>query len=79
MHDNYSSLYHRYRSPLSFCMVEDMLAYRWIIVTHKTMREWAEKFGRDYADTIRRRTLRLGGKWHLDEAVTTINGKRRLL
>ncbi|OYR26022.1 DDE domain protein [Brucella lupini] len=43
------------------------------------MREWAEKFGQDYANTIRRRTPRLGGKWHLDEAVVTINGKRHFL
>ena len=94
MHDNRSSLYHRhrfppeiiaeavwlyFRFPLSFRMVEDMLAYRGIIVTHKTVREWAEKFGRDYANTIRRRTPRLGDKWHLDEAVVTINGERHFL
>ena len=52
-----ASLYHRHRFPaeiiaeavwlyfpfpLSFRMVEDMLAYRGIIVTHKTVRERAE-------------------------------------
>ena len=94
MLDNRSSLYHRQRFPaeiiaeavwlyfqfpLSFRMVEDMLAYRGIIVTHKTVREWAEKFGRDYANTIRRRTPGLGDKWHLDEAAVTINGERHFL
>ncbi|NNU62854.1 IS6 family transposase [Ochrobactrum soli] len=94
MHDNRSSLYHRhrfppeiiaeavwlyFRFPLSFRMVEDMLAYRGIIVTHKTVREWAEKFGRDYANKIRRRTPRLGDKWHLGEAVVMINGERHCL
>lgn len=94
MHDRRSSLYHRhrfppeiiaeavwlyFRFPLSFRMVEDMLAYRGIIVTHKTVREWAEKFGRDYANTISRRVPRLGDKWHLDEAVVTINGERHFL
>jgi putative transposase len=69
------SLYHRYRFPpeiigeavwLYFCfplslrMVEDMLAYKGIIVTHRTVREWAEKFGRAYANKIRR-TVRPGG------------------
>lgn len=69
MLDNRSSLYHcnrfppdiiseavwlYFRFPLSFRMVEDMRAYRGILVTHKTVREWAEKFGRDYANTIRR-------------------------
>ncbi len=60
-------------------MVEDMLAYRGILLTHKTVREWAEKFGRDYANSIRRRTPRLGDKWHLDEVVVTINGKRHFM
>lgn len=68
-----------FRFPLSFRMVEDMLAYRGIIVTHKTIREWAEKFGRDYACKIRRRTARLGDKWHLDEVVITIKGERHFL
>lgn len=60
-------------------MVEDMLAYRGIIVTYKTVHEWAEKFGREYANTIRRRTPRLGDKWHLDEIVITIKGEKHFL
>ncbi|MGO1163955.1 IS6 family transposase [Brucella sp. C7-11G] len=68
-----------FRFPLSFRMVEDMLAYRGIIVTHKTVREWAEKFGRNYANQIRRRCPRLGDKWHLDEVVITIKGERHFL
>lgn len=94
MIESRSSLYHRhrfpaeiiaeavwlyYRFPLSFRMVEDMLAYRGIIVTHKTVHEWAEKFGREYANTIRRRTPRLGDKWHLDEVVITIKGEKHFL
>ncbi|HBQ34399.1 MAG TPA: IS6 family transposase [Ochrobactrum anthropi] len=89
-----SSLYHRhrypaeiiaeavwlyFRFPLSFRMVEDMLAYRGIFVTHKTVYEWAEKFGRAYAGNIRRRTPRLGDKWHLDEVVITIKGEHHIL
>ncbi|PSH62646.1 IS6 family transposase [Phyllobacterium brassicacearum] len=94
MTDARTTLYHRhrfpaeiiaeavwlyFRFPLSFRMVEDMLAYKGIIVTHKTVRQWAEKFGRDYANKIRRRTPRLGDKWHLDEAVISINGKKHFL
>ena len=59
-------------------MVEDMLAYKGIIVTHKTVRQWAEKLGRN-SNKIRRRTPRLGDKWHLDEAVISINGKKHFL
>lgn len=68
-----------FRFPLSFRMVEDMLAYKGVIVTHKTIRQWAEKFGRDYANKIRRRTPRLGDKWHLDEAVVSIRGRKHWL
>ena len=89
-----TSLYHRhrfppeiiaeavwlyYRFPLSFRMVEDMLAYRGIIVTYKTVYEWAEKFGRAYANAIRRRTPRSGDKWHLDECVISIKGEHHIL
>ena len=35
-----------FRFPLSFRVVEDILAYKGIIVTHQTIRTWAEKFGR---------------------------------
>ena len=55
-------------------MVEDMLAARGIIVSHETVRRWAEKFGRDYAGKIRLRAPQFGDKWHLDEVVLTING-----
>jgi putative transposase len=37
-------------------MVEDMLAARGIIVTHQTIRSWAEKFGRHFAREIKRRS-----------------------
>lgn len=35
-----------FRFPLSLRMVEDLLAARGIIVSHQTVRLWAEKFGR---------------------------------
>ena len=50
-----------YRFPLSLRMVEDMLAARGIVVTHQTIRTWAGKFGRHFANEIRRRSAgRLG-------------------
>lgn len=39
-----------FRFPLSLRMVEDMLAARGIIVTHQTIRLWAEKFGRHFSN-----------------------------
>lgn len=51
------------RFPLSLRMVEDMLTARRIIVSHQTVRLWVEKFGRPFANDIRRRSAgRLGDK-----------------
>ena len=69
-----------FRFPLSLRMVEDLLAARGIIVSHQTVRLWAEKFGRTFANDIRRRSSgRLGDKWHLDEAVVSSRGKKHWL
>lgn len=69
-----------FRFPLSLRMVEDLLAARGIIVTHQTIRTWAEKFGRHFAHEIKRRSAgQLGDKWHLDEIVVTIGGKKQWL
>ncbi|GLR46071.1 hypothetical protein GCM10007880_65890 [Mesorhizobium amorphae] len=69
-----------FRFPLSLRLVEDMLAARGIIVTHLTIRTWAEKFGRHFAKKIKRRSAgRLGDKWHLDEVVVSIGGKKHWL
>jgi putative transposase len=68
-----------YRFPLSLRMVEDLLAARGIIVSHQTIRTWAEKFGRNFANRIRRRSGRFGDKWHLDEVVVSIAGRKQWL
>ena len=61
-------------------MVEDMLAARGIIVSHQTVRLWAEKFGRHFANDIRKRSAgRLGDKWYLDEVVIIIQGRKHWL
>lgn len=54
------------RFPLSLRMVEDVLEARGVIVSHQTVRLWAEKFGRHFAKEIRKRSIgRLGDKWLL--------------
>jgi putative transposase len=65
-----------FRFPLSLRMVEEMLAARGISVTYETIRQWGLKFGRELANRIRRRAPRRGDKWHLDEVVITIAGKK---
>lgn len=65
------------RFPLGQRMVEVLLAARGILVSHQTMCLWAEKFGRHFANDIRRRSAgRLGDKWYLDEVVISIGGKK---
>ncbi len=70
---------------LSLRMVEEMLAARGILVSHGRAakqidgRQWGRKFGQACANQIRRRLPRPGDKWHLDEVVLTIAGKRHWL
>jgi putative transposase len=69
-----------FRFPLSLRMIEDMLAARGDIVSYQTVRLWAEKLGRHFANDIRKRSIgKLGDKWHLDEVVITIAGKKQAL
>jgi putative transposase len=68
-----------FRFPLSLWMVEEMLAARGILVSHETVRQWALKFGQAFANQIRRRLPCAGDKWHLDEVVITIAGKKHWL
>src|SRR3954462_2307087 len=65
--------------PLGLRMVEEMLAARGIIVSHESIRQWARKFGQDFANRIRRRLPRAGDKWPLDEVVIKIAGKKHWL
>ncbi|NTF89974.1 IS6 family transposase [Agrobacterium rhizogenes] len=69
-----------FRFPLSLRMVEDMPAARGVVVSHQTIRLWAEKFGRTFAKEIRQRSSRrLGDKWDLAAAVVSIRGKKHWL
>ena len=51
-----------------------MLAARGIIASHETVRQWARKFGQQFANQIRRRLPCTGDKWYLDEVVLRIAG-----
>ncbi|MGF6920622.1 IS6 family transposase [Paraburkholderia sp. 40] len=68
-----------YRFPLSLRMVEEMLAARGIELTYETVRCWATKFGLAVAKRIRSTAPGRGDKWHLDEAVVTIHGRKHWL
>ena len=71
--------YKGFRFSLSFRDVEELLAQRGIVVTYETVRQWCLKFGQTYANELRRRRPRSGDKWHMDEMVLPIGGKKHYL
>jgi len=68
-----------FRFALSFRDVEELLAMRGVSLSYETVREWCLKFGRTYANGLRRRSPRPGDKWHLDEVFLKINGRLHYL
>src|ERR671920_53320 len=68
-----------FRFPLSLRHVDELLAARGVAVSHETVRQWALKFGQAIANQIRRRPPRADDKWHLDEVVVKIAGKKHWL
>lgn len=56
--------YHRF--ALSTADVEDMLAERGVIVSREAIRLWINRFGRHFANCIRRDRPRPNDKWHMD-------------
>src|SRR2546430_10566313 len=55
------------------------IAERAIIVSNEVIRHWCTKFGATFAARLRRRRVRIGDKWHLDEVALKIRGKRHWL
>ncbi len=54
--------------------VETILAARGVVVSYKSIREWGLRFGRLFANTLKRRRPKPGDKWHLDEVFIRIRG-----
>lgn len=63
------------RFNLSLREVEEMLLERGVDVSYETIRRWTAKFGPQIARNLRRRQVRPGNVWHLDEVVVKIAGK----
>jgi putative transposase len=55
------------------------LAARGVVVSYETIREWGLRFGRLFANSLKRRRPRLGDNWHLDEVFVRIRGKLHYL
>ncbi len=67
------------RFTLSYRDVEELLAERGIETSYESIRRWVLKFGPMYARNLRRLRPRPTGRWHLDEMVVSIQGKRTYL
>src|SRR5271166_5678701 len=68
-----------YRFTLSVRDVEELLAQRGIEVSREAVRCWVNKFGPLIAANLRRRRSPPTGRWHLDEMVVRIGGRRMYL
>jgi putative transposase len=70
-------LYHAFN--LSLRDVELLLAECGVVVSYETVRRWCKKFGRSFANRLRRQRPRPGDKWHLDEVFVRIQGGQHYL
>jgi putative transposase len=64
---------------LSIRDVEELMAQRGIQVSREAVRCWVNKFGPLIAANLRRRRGPATGRWHLDEMVVKIAGRRMYL
>jgi putative transposase len=70
-------LYHCF--SLSLRDVELILAARGVVVSYKSIRGWGRRFGRLFANMLKRRRPQPGDKWFPDEMFIRIRGKRHYL
>ena len=68
-----------FRFTLSIRDVEELLAQRGIDVSREAVRCWVNKFGPLIAANLRWRRTPPTGRWHLDEMVVKIGGRRMFL
>ena len=68
-----------FRFTLSIRDVEELMAQRGIQVSREAVRCWVNKFGPLIASNLRRRRSPPTGRWHLDEMVVKIAGRRMYL
>ncbi len=68
-----------FRFTLSNRDVEELMAQRGIEVSREAIRCWVNKFGPLIAANLRRRRGPATSRWHLDEMVVKIAGRRMYL
>ncbi len=73
------AIWRSFRFALRYRDVEESLAEGGVIVTDETIRQWCLKFGRAYANELRRRRPQTGDKRHPDAVFMTITGQTHYL
>jgi len=68
-----------FRFTLSLRDVEELLAQRGVDVSYETIRCWTIKFGPQIARNLKRLRPSPSPRWHLDEMVCNIRGRRMYL
>jgi hypothetical protein len=68
-----------FRFALSLRDAEELLAQRGIEVSYETIRCWTIEFSHQFAANLSRRRMPPSPRWHLDEMVCSIAGKRWFL
>jgi transposase-like protein len=63
----------------SYRDVEELLAERGLDLSYETVRRWVLKFGPTIARNLRCQRARPSDRWHLDEMVVRIAGRRMYL
>lgn len=66
--------YHRFND--SYRDIKERLLYGGILVSHETVRSWCMKFGRHFHNVVKKREVKPGDKWHLDEMSLKVNGEQ---
>ena len=69
--------YHRFND--SYRDIAETLAFRSIIVSHESIRQWCLKFASPFRDVIKKRERKPTDKWHMDEMYLTVNGEKFVL
>jgi len=64
------------RFTLSYRDVEDLLAERGLIVSNESIRRWVLKFGPVIAKNLRTSRPQACTRWHLDEMVVSLSGRK---
>ncbi len=67
------------RFPLSYRDVEEILAERGIETSYESIRRWVAKFGPRIGAELRKREVKPGRTWHLDEVFLKIRGEQLYL